>query len=80
MEQKKLVYINEILDNKLMRNGIKVKSLSTIDKLKIVYSNGFNLFDNFETKMVIKYLEENQDTNLDYLRYYFRHNLIMNSF
>jgi len=76
-------YLEEILDNKLIKSGINTKHIDTINKLELVYTHNFNMFDNIENKLVIEYLNDLEDINIkrvDKLSTYFKFHLIMNSF
>lgn len=73
----KIVYINNILNNRLSNCGIRVKNLNTIDKLDIVVRNDFNILNRYDNILVLEYLET---VNKKYLKDYFKSTLIMNSF
>lgn len=73
----KIVYINNILNSKLSKCGIRVKNLNTIDKLDLVVRNDFNILNRYDNLLVLEYLK---NINKKYIKDYFQSTLKMNNF
>ena len=69
-------YLNNIIDNKLIRNNISVSNLTLSQKINIHKSNNYELNSINECRLLIQYLDIK---DIDLVQHY-KHKLIINSF